>query len=446
MTTGQKPKLNLVTIHGTFSGEANLHEGEHSAEEFYSSTSKFAQKLISDLSDTYNLNWLDFQWSGGNLESERTKASDDLGAFLTDKTDRKDPLLLLAHSHGGNVAFDWIAENVKIFPKARLITVGTPFVHLGQVQIKQIFSSTIIALVIGCICAGAFAIALMLLFTGFTGEEDPSNLVIVLLLFGMLAGFIIPIRQLVTKPFGTMRRRWKSRKNEALPDTLIYTICHKGDEAVSFLKSNTQLRIPMTFLARPLLYISFSVYWVVITTVMMLSEYEGEKIEGSEFFGVLIACSVFALLATWLSVVLPMKLVGKRIAGFFEGLTGRALSGLLWNMARGTDTVEPITMQIDPQLPVNKFAVLPADEDGLSKALSVADNVSLSYLSQNKFKTVQGLMETGGNFFEFLKTNPEIAKSLVHCNYFSPEMATYLGTLIPKIFTHESMQYESVEA
>jgi len=59
---------------------------------------------------------------------------------------------------------------------------------------------------------------------------------------------------------------------------------------------------------------------------------------------------------------------------------------------------------------------------------------------------VQGLMETGGNFFEFLKTNPEIAKSLVHCNYFSPEMATYLGTLIPKIFTHESMQYESVEA
>ena len=120
-----KSKLNIIAIHGTFSGEANLKNTKKLKEAFYSKNSAFAKKLISNLCPQYYVEWDDtFQWNGENLESSRIQATKDLKIHIEKYHTENNKLLLLAHSHGGNVAQDWITQHSKKYD-ANLITFGT---------------------------------------------------------------------------------------------------------------------------------------------------------------------------------------------------------------------------------------------------------------------------------------------------------------------------------
>ncbi len=117
--------LHIITVHGTFAGRDYL-DARKADQEFYAEASNFA----ADLKRGLNIkNWHEYTWSGNNLESDRQKAGKKFWKFLkSEKFAPTDKLVILAHSHGGNVALEGLRKR-PIDNDVWLYTFGTPFIH-----------------------------------------------------------------------------------------------------------------------------------------------------------------------------------------------------------------------------------------------------------------------------------------------------------------------------
>jgi len=76
-----------------------------------------------------------FNWSGNNSIFERANAASDLARFLKSNFAGKTPVLVIAHSHGGNVALQAIAKLHDV-SHIHVCTLATPFFRIFESKRK----------------------------------------------------------------------------------------------------------------------------------------------------------------------------------------------------------------------------------------------------------------------------------------------------------------------
>src|SRR5262249_24527659 len=70
-----------------------------------------------------------FRWSGANSVFHRARAADNLHSMLASDPDNANSIVI-AHSHGGNVAFQAISKLGCRGARIHLITLATPFLQV----------------------------------------------------------------------------------------------------------------------------------------------------------------------------------------------------------------------------------------------------------------------------------------------------------------------------
>jgi hypothetical protein len=70
-----------------------------------------------------------FKWSGRNSFRARHHATLSLRMLLLEvAATTDDPILVIAHSHGGNIAFEAVVGNAQLRHHCRVVTISTPFI------------------------------------------------------------------------------------------------------------------------------------------------------------------------------------------------------------------------------------------------------------------------------------------------------------------------------
>ena len=116
------PRYLITLVHGTFAMNAEWIQNE----------SKFTRQLTKELDAPSHV--FSFNWSGKNSHSARLQGGSELAAHLT-TINTKYPHsenIIIAHSHGGNVALYAIKELKSPEFRFQLITLATPFLNVKE--------------------------------------------------------------------------------------------------------------------------------------------------------------------------------------------------------------------------------------------------------------------------------------------------------------------------
>ena len=127
-------KTIIHLVHGTWPYGLVAHRLRwlrHPDATWFHEDSPFCRALRSALSPDVTLR--PFEWSGNNSYLARHVAAQQLGKRLYECYDQDDPprQILIAHSHGGNVAM-LAALHPLSPPLAGIATLGTPFLHVER--------------------------------------------------------------------------------------------------------------------------------------------------------------------------------------------------------------------------------------------------------------------------------------------------------------------------
>lgn len=119
-----RKNLRIVTIHGTFAPDADW------VEPGYWLWDRLAKRLGRPLEV------IPFRWSGGNSHEERQRWGAKLREFLGELAEGG-PALLVAHSHGGNVAAYALGRRSPSEPAvAGLVSLATPFLKVRRREVR----------------------------------------------------------------------------------------------------------------------------------------------------------------------------------------------------------------------------------------------------------------------------------------------------------------------
>ena len=112
--------FSVILVHGTFAKEAEWTQPGSALFKY------LAERLPASISS--------YQWSGGNSYKARNSASKELAKrILEDSEARPEAIrVLIAHSHGGNVAIGALRELGKIKLVDGLVCLGTPFLFAKE--------------------------------------------------------------------------------------------------------------------------------------------------------------------------------------------------------------------------------------------------------------------------------------------------------------------------
>lgn len=129
----------IIAVHGTFAAPtAPDPDGGPTPElQWWEAGSTFEKDMRSLVeSRDGDLNFVPFQWGGGNSEVERRSAGDRLADVMSDLETKSEPYCVIGHSHGGSIVSDALLRSAaRRRPLANLkrwITVGTPFLKLRK--------------------------------------------------------------------------------------------------------------------------------------------------------------------------------------------------------------------------------------------------------------------------------------------------------------------------
>jgi hypothetical protein len=118
------PRHVIVTVHGT-----NDHHPDDEGERWWQRGSAFATELNAALArrGIPEAEILPLHWSGQNSDYDRLRASAAL-ARATRKLDKsRTPYAIIAHSHGGNVTLEALAQAPASAARGGIVSFGTPF-------------------------------------------------------------------------------------------------------------------------------------------------------------------------------------------------------------------------------------------------------------------------------------------------------------------------------
>lgn len=108
--------MDIVLVHGTWARDAPW-TGE-------------ASRLRTALAEhcPQPVSFYVFAWSGRNSFRDREAAVSALQHVLRERADAcHDPILIVAHSHGGNIAFEALRSDSNLSHRCRLVCLSTPF-------------------------------------------------------------------------------------------------------------------------------------------------------------------------------------------------------------------------------------------------------------------------------------------------------------------------------
>jgi hypothetical protein len=157
--------LRCVLIHGTWAPNAPWTE----------SNSEISQSLRCLAGGSVHLS--KFVWSGANDQQARERAADVLAAALAELAAQNTSasILLVAHSHGGNVAMQAV-RGIPIAQQAGVICMATPFFHVrarGTFPTRWLQAAAVQGLVgLYFAVSGAFSYGLMWLLPWLVQFRD----------------------------------------------------------------------------------------------------------------------------------------------------------------------------------------------------------------------------------------------------------------------------------
>jgi hypothetical protein len=122
-------RLDIILVHGTW-GRGFFRR--RSIAPWCSENSTFRNGLLRCLNDAMpsaQSSISVFNWSGANSILARAKAADELAAFLKSISSAGNSILIIAHSHGGNIAIRAVGK-LDDASQVYLCTLATPFFRL----------------------------------------------------------------------------------------------------------------------------------------------------------------------------------------------------------------------------------------------------------------------------------------------------------------------------
>ena len=129
-----------------------------------------------------------FGWSGANSIIERAKAADELAVHLRTKLTENAPILIIAHSHGGNVALKAVGQlagNRNIY----VCTLATPFFRLFESSREYKMSESVFIILL----SAGFSYLSNQAYSGLLAEPSKVTAAVWLLLT-ILLGLLISFR------------------------------------------------------------------------------------------------------------------------------------------------------------------------------------------------------------------------------------------------------------
>jgi hypothetical protein len=268
----------IITIHGTFSG------GPEKGDDWWQLDSQFEndlRKFVKPKAVGEKLDVVPYGWSGENTESGRRRAAQGLLEKVTPLEQRKEPYVLIGHSHGGSVIFNALVE---VAPKRRRlkhlmgwIAVGTPFVRFrkGSDFFARLRTVEQVLLVISILCFAALAIDVIAHRHLILGEKAfPNGLwsLDTVLDAGWFLGYLIACALLPALIYGSLhmierrrRLRLEPRAVEAVRTHYLkkgFHFWHAEDEVVEGLNAIDRMDLKL-FDARFLTNIGRSIMGLV---------------------------------------------------------------------------------------------------------------------------------------------------------------------------------------
>ncbi|MDB2438776.1 hypothetical protein N9W89_08685 [Hellea sp.] len=421
----------IVPVHGTFAGEANLEKNGTSAhEEWWHQEHIFAQTFINYLKDKQpgtTVHWKDFQWTGANKDKERLKAAKDLYVELQSPSDVQeyDRVILIGHSHGGSV-INYMLDHHDEDLNVEIYTIGTPFSHLHGLW-RPFFLTSFLALLV----AFVFSLVLIEPIAQFvetrpnwnTDKWESLNFwkLILPLYILLLLGW-----RIFQKP---MFQQYKHRTKGPVKNhfRLIY---HPEDEAIAALSVVPERQYNF---ASAVKIVSIVLAFLLFLWLSYLAIRHGTVLyetESADEFRVYIrsvalmenAKTIFLIGALCFFVPLILQVFLGYMIKPFNRFFSKILNGFLYNNGLGNDLGRIRTMNAEPQLPskTNFPKVLHSRLEHIYDHM-VADTTN--HLGQTKSKVLSA-MSSGHDLFTALELNKSrLSKALVHCNYFTQDMA-----------------------
>jgi len=166
----------IVTVHGT-----NDQLPSDSGERWWQIGSEFSQKMTAALAGRgiRDVEIRPLRWSGQNSDYDRLDAARALARFLQRLEHEHRPHAVLAHSHGGNVTLEALAQRPRAYHLGGVVSFGTPFFirRLKTVPALIALFKVVLGIVITPIMIGYLAFAI---------SSGTSKIVEAVLVFGGL--------------------------------------------------------------------------------------------------------------------------------------------------------------------------------------------------------------------------------------------------------------------
>ena len=425
----------ILAVHGTFAGEANLEmNGKSAHEEWWHQDHIFAETFIADLKNKQpisTVHWKHFQWSGANKDKERLKAAKDLFHELQSHLSETDfdRVVLLGHSHGGSVINYMLDEYDKDLD-IDVYTIGTPFSQLHGLWRPFLFTN-LVALFVAFI----FSIVLMESIAEIV-ETRPHESIYkwASLHFWKL---ILPIYIVIMIGWRVVQRpmfqRYKQRLNGSIknPYKIIY---HPEDEAIAALSVIPERQYNFAFAIRLLSIIMSAALFFYLCYLLIghdgsVTSQTQEAAEFEEYYRSIAlmenAKTIFFVGAVCFFVPLIIQLFLGSLLKPFNRLFSKILNRFLYNSGLGNDSGRIKTMSAKPQLPSEKdFSVV--SDPRLDHIFKKMVATTSEHLGETK-TDILSTMRSGHDLFTALELNKgDLSKALVHCNYFTSDMATVI--------------------
>jgi hypothetical protein len=138
--SGDNMSLTITLIHGTW-GRGLVPRIRATRPRWFERGSQFRSDLEYELKrKRFNYEIIEFPWTGSNSIVERDSAARELASRLRDKLGNSRHNLLIAHSHGGNVALRALncLEDSAVTSPVWVATMATPFVQIKAVKERDI--------------------------------------------------------------------------------------------------------------------------------------------------------------------------------------------------------------------------------------------------------------------------------------------------------------------
>lgn len=231
-TTAPDQHPLVITVHGTFASDVS-DEGD----QWWQRGSAFTARLVERLADKGfpQIALQPFRWSGLNSDQARLRAAAALAGVIATAKRNGRPVAVLAHSHGGNVVMEALAQRRTRRPLAAVLTLGTPFFTRRLKPLPMLIAA--FKVLLGLAVAPAMLMyAWFALPTALDGSRIELLVLPLVVLAGVLWAFLAGAKSLVRQ----RRAQARARMNVA-PDRWL-VIQSPRDEAMRVLESAVAIK------------------------------------------------------------------------------------------------------------------------------------------------------------------------------------------------------------